>query len=125
MVRKAAEQGQLEAQDKLCTAYFFGENIIRKDEAEAAKMCAGAAARRARCTPAFLAGYLYDFGKGVPADPAKAAQFYKIAAEGGNVDAQEALGRMYFFGQGVAQDYAEAAKWNRRWRKRAASTRSI
>ena len=75
--------------------------------------CAPAPHRAARCTRRSWPAYLYDFGKGVAADPARAAEFYKIAAEGGNVDAQEALGRMYFFGQGVAQDYAEAAKWNR------------
>ena len=41
--RKAAEQLNPEALDKLCSAYFYGENIIRKDEAEAAKTCAAAA----------------------------------------------------------------------------------
>ena len=64
---KAADGGNIDAQDKLCTAYFFGENIIRKDEALAVKMCAGAA-QAGRVYAAFLAGYLYDFGKGVTAD---------------------------------------------------------
>ena len=110
--RKAADQAHPEAMEKLCSAYFFGENIIRKDEIEAAKTCAGAA-KAGKVYAAFLAGYLYDFGKGVAVDQVQAAQFYKIAADGGNADAQESLGRMYFFGQGVAQDYAEAVKWNR------------
>ena len=66
--RKAAEQNNPEALDRLCSAYYYGENIIRKDEAEAAKMCAGAG-RKGKAGAAFLGAYLYDLGKGVPADP--------------------------------------------------------
>ena len=37
----------------------------------------------------------------------------KLAAEQGDVNAQNNLGVMYFQGQGVPQDYKEAAKWLR------------
>ncbi len=111
--RKAAEQNNADAQETLCSMYFFGQGIVPQDYAEGAKMCAGAG-KQGRVYPAYLGGYLYEFGKGVNVDLAQAAALYKVAAEGGNTDAQEALGRMYFFGQGVTQDYEEAAKWNRK-----------
>ena len=42
-------------------------------------------------------------------DYAKAAEFYRRAAELGNADAQNNLGLLYLYGDGVEQDYAEAA----------------
>ena len=111
--RKAADQNNADAQETLCTMYFFGQGAVTQDYGEAAKVCSGAG-KQGRVYPAYLGGYMYEFGKGVAVDLAQAASLYKVAAEAGNVDAQEALGRMYFFGQGVEQDYAEAAKWNRK-----------
>jgi len=47
---------------------------------------------------------LYQAGKGVGKDPARAASLYEQAAQRGNADAQFNLGNMYLLGEGVAQD---------------------
>jgi TPR repeat protein len=57
---------------------------------------------------------MYNEGRGVSQDFTKAAQWYRRAAEQGEIDAQSILGAMYYQGQGVPQDYAEAAQWYRR-----------
>lgn len=60
---------------------------------------------------------LYQEGRGVPRDAARAAMLYEQAAARGNADAQYNLGNMYLLGEGVPQDddwaftyYREAAK---------------
>jgi TPR repeat protein len=42
-----------------------------------------------------------------------AAKWFRLAAEEGNVGAQEKLGSMYVDGRGVPRDYNEALKWYR------------
>src|SRR6478735_5511483 len=111
--RKSAAQNNVDAQETLCSMYFFGQAGITQDYSEAIKYCAPAG-KQGKPYPAYLGAYMFEFGKGTDSDLAQAATLYKVAAEADNVDAQEALGRMYFFGQGVAQDYADAAKWNRK-----------
>ena len=54
---------------------------------------------------------LYEFGNGVPADPATAAQWYRKAAEQGFAPAQFSLGLCYVHGKGVPQDFAQALAW--------------
>lgn len=50
----------------------------------------------------------YDTG-----DFAKAAKWYRLAAEQGDAYAQLNLGMMYYRGEGVPQIYQEAVKWYR------------
>ena len=59
-------------------------------------------------------GEKYYYGKGVPQDYTKAAEWYRKAAERGFVKAQDALGDMYYYGWDIPQDYAEAIKWYRK-----------
>jgi TPR repeat protein len=65
-------------------------------------------------------GFLYDTalmyakGQGVPQDYAKAALWFRMAAEKGDVDAQVLLGTMYTEGSGVPQDDTQAAFWVRK-----------
>lgn len=59
----------------------------------------------------YYAGYLYDATGCVKDDPAKAAHFYRRAADGGNADAANALAVLYGTGRGVERDYAEAYRW--------------
>ena len=49
--------------------------------------------------------------EGVPLDYPAAAVWYKKAAEGGNIFAQNNLATMYVAGQGLEKDYGKAAKW--------------
>ena len=48
---------------------------------------------------------------GVEKDWAKAAQWYRKAAEQGYTWAQSNLGYLYMKGRGVGEDYAEARRW--------------
>ena len=57
---------------------------------------------------AFNLAVMLDEGKLVPEDNAKAAKFYAIAAERGNVDAMVNLAMMLQAGEGVARDTAAA-----------------
>jgi TPR repeat protein len=47
-------------------------------------------------------------------DGAEAVQWFRKAADQGNVDAQNSLAFMYITGQGVRQDDAEASRWYRK-----------
>ena len=56
-------------------------------------------------------GLMYDLGKGVPEDDAKALYWYRKAAEQGNAPAQHNLGVKYYLGEGVLEDYVQAYAW--------------
>jgi TPR repeat protein len=57
-------------------------------------------------------GYWYENGQGgLPKDDSEAVKWYRKAAEQGDADGQNDLGRMYYNGRGVAKDEAEAVKW--------------
>ncbi len=82
--RKAAEQGNAEAQIALGNMHYrCGCKIM---------------SRCARATP-------------VHPDYTEAVKWFRKAADQGNADAQLYLGRMYGNGQGVPQDYVLAYKW--------------
>lgn len=59
----------------------------------------------------FVLGVMYAKGEGVPQDNAQAAQWFRKAAEQGEVKAQGMLGVMYYTGKGVPQNMAIAKKW--------------
>ena len=63
-----------------------------------------------------LMATLYDpfvTGGLFPKDAATAVQWYRKAADQGNVHAEAELGYFYLIGKGVPQDPAEAARWDR------------
>lgn len=56
-------------------------------------------------------GLLYEYGDGLPQNMEKAVQLYRLAANGGNEDAQFSLGHAYETGQGgLKKDLKEAAR---------------
>jgi len=59
----------------------------------------------------FYLGTLFENGWGVPQDYVEAAQWYRKAADQGNVGAQSALGMLYLLGKGVPQDIVLAHMW--------------
>ena len=59
-------------------------------------------------------GLCYARGEGTPADPAKAVECYRRAAEGGEPMAMGLLAECLEEGRGVATDEAEAVNWYRR-----------
>jgi TPR repeat protein len=64
----------------------------------------------------YLGRVYYYGGRGIRHDYARAAQWFRKAADQGHAAAEYKIGGMYFSGRGVSQDYPEAARW---WRKAA------
>ena len=59
----------------------------------------------------YFLGRMYAQGQGVDKDPAKAAEWYRKAAEQGVADAQYRLGALYETGEGVPLDQEYAHGW--------------
>jgi len=57
-------------------------------------------------------GILYQYGRGVAQDYAKAREWLEKAAHKGDPRAMTNLGALYAAGHGVAQDYAKAREWS-------------
>ena len=56
-------------------------------------------------------GLIYENGHGVAADPAAAAEWYRLAAEQGDTASQYRLGQMYLGGLGLPRDIVQAQMW--------------
>ncbi|MDR2302146.1 MAG: sel1 repeat family protein, partial [Deltaproteobacteria bacterium] len=97
--RKAADQGDPEAQFYLGVAYYNGEGVPQ-DYAKAAKWYRKAADQGIPKAQLNL-GYLYYNGEGVPQDYAEAVKWYRKAADQGIPEAQFNLGVAYGNGKGV------------------------
>ena len=110
--RRAAEQGEADAQFILGSMYDRGEGVLQ-DYAEAAKWWRRAA-EQGHVFAQISLGELFRNGEGVLQDYAEAVKWFRRAAEQGNVDAQVSLGDMHSDGEGVSQNDAEALKWYRR-----------
>jgi hypothetical protein len=111
--RKAAEQGDADAQYRLGVMYLKGDGVPQ-DRIEASVWLSKAAEQRdAKTRAGYVLGAMHDYGEGVPRDSRKAAELYRKAAEQGDSDSQYALGVMYFNGTGVERDKQEAVRWFR------------
>ena len=142
--RKAAEQGNAAAQNKLGICYNIGLGVA-KDSNEALKWYRKAAeqgnavaqnnmgnhynerqnyteaarwyrkaAEQGQTAAQSSLAELYYNGRGVAKDYAEAVKWFRKAAEQGAPGAQYQLGNCYYFGYGVTQSYAEAVKWYRK-----------
>ncbi len=69
----------------------------------------------------YYLGVMYENGKGVEQDVAKAVSWYRKAAEQGYAKAQFNLGGMYALGKGVEQDVAKAVRWYRKAAERGSA----
>ena len=56
-------------------------------------------------------GFIYDSGRGLPRDPARAHFWYMKAAEQGHTDAQAVVGYQFQNGHGTTRSYSEARRW--------------
>ena len=110
--RKAAEQGDADAQNSLAMCYYMGQGVA-KDAAEAVKWYRKAAEQNSAIAQCSL-GYAYQNGEGVSKDPSEAMKWYRKAAEQGLAEAQYNLGVYYDNGAGVTKDEAEAVNWYRK-----------
>ncbi|MBC9786430.1 toll/interleukin-1 receptor domain-containing protein [Heliobacterium chlorum] len=106
--RKAAEQGNAEAQSNLGFMYASGRGVA-KDDAKAVEWLLKAAEQGVAAAQYNL-GMMYEDGISVSKDAFQAVEWYRKAAQQGHVQALYSLGRMYESGKGVAQDQVQAVK---------------
>jgi TPR repeat protein len=107
--RKAADEGDVEAQWNLGLMYCNGVGIP-KDFFEASEL-SRKAAEHGHVSAQWSLGVMYQNGEGVAKDFVEAASWYREAADQNDADAQYALGLLYETGQGVPMDMEEAAEW--------------
>jgi TPR repeat protein len=110
--RKAAEQGDVDAQVILGTNYNDGLGVI-KDAAEAVKWYRKAA-EQGHAGAQSLLGSCYLKGEGVAKDSKMAVEWLRKAAEQGNAEGQAVLGACYELGKGVEQSSTVASMWFRK-----------
>ena len=109
--RKAAEQGDAEAQSAIGHAYYYGRGVAQ-DYSEAARWY-HLSANQGNAAAQSMLGFMYSHGKGLGEDKAEAVRWYRLAAAQGNDYSQNELGEAYYCGIGVQQDYSDAAPWYR------------
>ena len=107
--KKAAEQGQADAQFDLYERYSLG-NGVPMDKSEAVKWCRKAA-EQGHVRAQYALGSAYSIGKEVPMDKSEAVKWWRKAAEQGDPDGQFHIGLSYKNGDGIAKDNVEAYKW--------------
>ena len=110
--RRAADQGNVTAQNNLGVMYANGQGVPQ-DYAQAARWYRRAA-EGGSATAQNNLGNVYATGRGVAQDDEEAARWFRLAGDQGDAVAQNNLGSMYDHGRGVPQDYGEAVRWFRR-----------
>jgi TPR repeat protein len=109
--RPAATTGQSKDAE---TLYEKGLFARKRGDFDEAFSCFSKAAEQGNASSQFALGSLYFQGKGVAADRAKSAEWYRKAADQGHQGAQYSLGDAYYNGWGVPEDLAKAAEWYRK-----------
>lgn len=110
--RKAAEQGDAEAQWRLGESYESGYGV-KKDFAKAVEWYKRSADQDNAAGKLFL-GRCYMNGQGVEKDLSKAVNLFKQSAKQGHAVGQWVLGLCFYCGEGVEKDYVKAAKLYKR-----------
>ena len=115
--RKAAEQGNMEAEVALATCLTGGWGLPVPDGVEGAKWNRKAA-EQGNGDAAFELGMAYEDGNGVPMDGAEAVKWFRRAEDLGDDlakgTAETMIGHIYAKGECVAKDDREAVKWYRK-----------
>ncbi|MXY25869.1 MAG: redoxin domain-containing protein [Acidobacteria bacterium] len=110
-LRRAAEEGDPEAQVQLGQAYQSGNGVAMDDDAATAWYLR--AAEQGSADAQFHLGFAYSGGSGVPLDYNESHDWFERAAEQGHDAAQWMLGSLFYsFGRGdVARDDVKGAMW--------------
>jgi uncharacterized protein len=119
-LRKAAEGGEVTAQDYLGIFYATGDSGLQQDYSQAAKWYRKAADQGNPHAQNSL-GSMYAQGEGVPQDYVQAYVWYNLAAEGFSTSENErrkwaAFGRDLIASKLTPAQIAEAQKLAREWR---------
>ncbi len=110
LAREEAERKAREEAERLAR-----EEAERKAREEAERQAREEAERKQQIEDNFAMGRNYALGEnGHTADWAKAAEYYRKAADAGHAEAQYYLGECYEKGLGVSQDHTEAVAWYRK-----------
>jgi len=107
--RKAAEQGNANAQHNLGNCYYYGKGV-EQDYTQAVYLYRKAA-EQGNSDAQNALGYCYYNGEGVERDYSQAVYWFRKAAEQGHGEAQYFLGRCYEKGKGVEQNDSLANYW--------------
>ena len=110
--RKAADQGQADAQCSLGAMYSEGRGVPQSYK-EAA-MWYRKAADQGHGDAQKNLGAMYDQGQGLPQSDKEAVVWHRKAADQGQAEAQYNLGNRYLMGQGVPKNIAKALSWFRK-----------
>ena len=110
-LRRAAEEGDPEAQVQLGQAYQSGNGVAMDDDAATAWYLR--AAEQGSADAQFHLGFAYSGGSGMPLDYNESHDWFERAAEQGHDAAQWMLGSLFYsFGRGdVARDDVKGAMW--------------
>lgn len=107
-----ANNGDIEAQVQLATAYRQGDDALAVDQnmSEAYYWYQRAAAQ-GDSTAQYQLGLMHFRGSGVAKDYTMAREWWLESATLGNADAQQKLGYLYSEALGVERDYNRAVSW--------------
>jgi TPR repeat protein len=113
LVQPLAERGEVLAQARLATMYFFGRGVPQ-NYAIAAKWHRLAAEQSNEPFFQQMVGHNFLYGRGEPRNGIEGIKWLRKAADQGFPPAQLDLGRVYESGVVGSPDYAEAIRWYRR-----------
>ena len=106
LLRKGADQGNVEAQVRLGFSHLSGEGVPQRLTAEVEWY--RAAADQGDAEAQNNLGTMYERGNGVAQSLTTAVEWYRKAADQGHAEALNSLGLMYGHGKGVAQSHTLA-----------------
>jgi len=107
--KKAAEKGNVIAQNTLAYLYLHGRGVEQNDQ-QAAKWFRRAADQDYASAQYNLA-VLYKLGQGVEKSAAESIKWIQAAANQNHAEAQSNIGNMFYQGLGITQDYEMAYMW--------------
>ena len=110
--RKAAEQGDAEAQNRLALLYLQDWFPGGANHGESMRWYRKAAEQGHVKAQHALGDHYASFGKN--RNEIRAFDWYRKAAEQGDAEGQSKLGDMYYGGRGCIKSYREAARWYRK-----------
>lgn len=108
-ILQKANEGEADAQNKLCVMYNDGEGT-QKNENQALQWCR-LAANQGHAAAQHNLSIMYTNGQGIKKDDKEAFYWMKSSAEQGVAISQYYLALMYTNGQGIQKNSIEAAKW--------------
>ena len=111
-LRKAADQGNAEAQYGIGYMYHNGKGVPQSD-AEALRWNL-LSAKQGYAKAQSNIGTMYYYGQGVAQDYTESLRWYRLAAGQGDAIAEDGIAYIYLYGHGVTKDDAEALRWFRK-----------